>query len=277
MKRFYIITNEKKDVGNEVTNQIKSMLEAKGCTCILSQKDEKGYISKDTVPSNLDCGIVLGGDGTLIRAARELHDYDIPLIGVNLGTLGYLAEVERQNIGECLDELIADRGITENRMLLHGMVNDAKDHISLNDIVVTRLGELRIIHFDIYVNGELLNSYQADGVIVSTPTGSTGYNLSAGGPIVEPTASMFVITPICSHALNTSSIVLSAEDQIDIVIGKSRDGTNEKAGVSFDGAKTIELQSGDRVTVKRSKKTTRLLKLSQVSFLDTLRRKMKGN
>ncbi|MEG1957146.1 MAG: NAD(+)/NADH kinase, partial [Lachnospiraceae bacterium] len=140
-----------------------------------------------------------------------------------------------------------------------------------------RLGELRVIHVNVYVNGELLNSYQADGMIVSTPTGSTGYNISAGGPIVEPTASMIVLTPICSHALNTSSIVLSAEDEITIEIGPGRDGSIEHAGISFDGTKMIHVETGDSITIQKAEAITKLIKLSKVSFLDTLRKKMKGN
>ena len=130
---------------------------------------------------------------------------------------------------------------------------------------------------NVYVNGELLNSYQADGVIVSTPTGSTAYNLSAGGPIVEPTASMIVITPICSHSLNTSSIVLSAEDEIILEVALGRDGNIEEAGISFDGERNIEVRTGDKIIIRKAEEKTKLFKLSKVSFLETLRKKMKGN
>ena len=149
--------------------------------------------------------------------------------------------------------------------------------VALNDIVVCRKGELRVIHFRLYVNGALLNSYEADGIIISTPTGSTAYNLSAGGPIVEPTASLIVITPICSHALNTSSIVLSPEDEIVVEIGKGRDNAEQEVIVSFDGADTRVLRTGERVEIRRAKASTKFIKLSKVSFLETLRRKMKGN
>ena len=165
-------------------------------------------------------------------------------------------------------------------MMLSGEVsgNSSYRNVSVNDIVITRDGSLRIVHFDVYVNGTLLNSYIADGVIISTlARGTTGYNLSAGGPVVEPTASMFVITPICSHALNTSSIVLSAEDTIEVVISQGRYGKDEQALVTFDGADMLRLGTGDRVTIKKSNHVTRLAKLSEESFMKTMRKKMKGN
>lgn len=270
MEKFYVITNKSKDVSMETTFRIRKFLENQGKICILAEDGKK-------MPSDVDCVLVLGGDGTLIRAARELHAYDVPMIGINLGTLGYLTEVEVQNIETELKQILEKEVIVEARMMLKGTLDRQVEDVALNDIVVTRLGALRVIHFNIYVNGELLNSYQADGVIISTPTGSTGYNLSAGGPIVEPTASMIVITPICSHALNTSSIVLSAEDEIIVEIGQGRDGEIEEAGISFDGDRNIEVHTGDRIVIKKAEETTKLLKLSKVSFLETLRKKMKGN
>lgn len=275
MNKFYVITNRSKDASLEITHRVQKSLEENGKICILADE-------KKPAPKEIDCVLVLGGDGTLIRAARELRSYDVPMLGINLGTLGYLAEVEVQNIESALKQLIEQEVNVEARMMLKGTVQHELEEVilkdtALNDIVVTRLGALRVIHFNIYVNGELLNSYQADGVIISTPTGSTGYNLSAGGPIVEPTASMMVITPICSHALNTRSIVISAEDEIAIEIGPGRDGKVEEAGVSFDGDRNIEVHTGDRIVIKKAKETTKLLKLSKVSFLETLRKKMKGN
>lgn len=270
MNKFYVITNKSKDVSLETTQRIQKYIESKGKECVLA-------VDGKAVPKDIDCVLVLGGDGTLIRAARELRSYDVPMIGVNLGTLGYLTEVEVQNIESAIDQLVSDKPVVEARMMLKGTLNNQLEDIALNDIVLTRLGSLRIIHFNIYVNGALLNSYQADGVIISTPTGSTGYNLSAGGPIVEPTASMIVITPICSHALNTSSIVLSAEDEIVLEVGQGRDGKVEEAGISFDGDRNIEVHTGDKIVIQKAKDTTKLLKLSKVSFLEILRKKMKGN
>ena len=277
MDRFYIIANELKDIGYQITQEIQTYIEENGKECIVATKDTEGHIVPGTVPEGIECAIVLGGDGTLIRAARELKEYHIPLIGVNMGTLGYLTEIEVDRIEESLDQILSGHYMLEDRMMLDGIFDDGGENVALNDIVLSRKGNLRIIHFNVYVNGTLLNSYEADGIVISTPTGSTAYNLSAGGPIVEPTASLIVITPICSHALNTSSIVLSAEDEIRIEIGEGRHGRSEEVYISFDGTDTREIVTGQTVTIRRSAMITKLMKLSKVGFLEILRRKMKGN
>ena len=276
MERFYIVTNDGKDKDRKITRHICDILKRAGKTCLLAQKDEKKNIIPDTVPRELDCAIVIGGDGSLIEVARLVKS-EIPMLGINMGTLGYLTEVEISDLDEAIGKILDGNYQIESRMMLEGSFEKADSDIALNDIVVSRKGDLRVIHFNIYVDGAFLNSYEADGMIVSTPTGSTAYNLSAGGPIVEPTASMIVLTPICSHALNTSSIVLPAEDEIVIEIGEGRNGREEEVFVTFDGADVVELRTGDKVTITKSQHETKLMKLSKVSFLEILRRKMKGN
>lgn len=277
MDRFFIVTNDGKDIDHAITNKVKGLLETAGKTCILCQKDEHKNIVKGSIPEEIDCAIVIGGDGSLIEVARLLRKEDSPILGINMGTLGYLTEIEVNRIDEAIGQILEGNYILEKRMMLQGIFEDGSHKVSLNDIVLSRKGALRIIHFQLYVNGELLNSYEADGVIISTPTGSTAYNLSAGGPIVEPTASLIVVTPICSHALNASSIVLPAEDEIVIEIGMGRHGSEEEVYVTFDGADTVALRTGDKVMVQKSDASTTIMKLSKVSFLETLRRKMKGN
>ena len=275
MEHFFIVTNDGKDKGQKVTGEVIRILEASKKRCTRCLKDENKRIIKESIPEQFDCVVVIGGDGTLIEAARALHGRNIPILGINMGTLGYLAEVEVGYIEEALSSLISGKYEVENRMMLEGKLGESFQDVSLNDIVVARSASLRLIHFRLYVNGELLNSYEADGVIISTPTGSTAYNLSAGGPIVEPTAEMIVITPICSHALNTSSIVLSAEDELVIEIGEGKHNTIEEACIAFDGSDTIPMVTGDRVIIRRSGAAAKIIKLNKVSFLETLRRKMK--
>ena len=270
MNKFYIITNLLKDKTLETTYRIKKYIEEHGRECVLATPER-------ILPEGTDCVLVLGGDGTLIRAARDMHTYDVPLLGINIGTLGYLTEVELQYVEVAFDQLIDGDMQVQKRLMLRGIINEEEQHLAFNDIVVTRLGALRVIHFKLYVNGELLNTYHADGMIVSTPTGSTAYNLSAGGPIVEPTASIIVITPICSHALNTSSIVLSAEEEIMIEITPDREGNSQTVGLSFDGENNMEMKTGDRLVIRKSESETELLKLSDISFLERMRWKMKGN
>ena len=278
MDSFYIITNILKDKDYAVTEKICNYIMQKGKKWTLAKKDEEGHILPGTVPSDAECGLVLGGDGTLIRAIRDLEGEELPLLGINLGTLGYLAEVELKDYQYAIDRLCGEEhAAIELRMMLEGVAGDEKKDLAVNDIVLTREGNIRIVQFNVYVNGTLLNTYLADGVIISTPTGSTGYNLSAGGPVVEPTASIIVITPICSHALNTSSVVLSAEDVIEVELGEGRDGSIESGMAYFDGAAAMPMVTGDRIRIEKSTKATRIIKINNISFLETLRKKMRNN
>ena len=181
-----------------------------------------------SIPENTQCIIVLGGDGTLIRCAGAVLGMNIPLIGMNLGTVGYLCDIDEQNWKESLTQLIEDRYTVEDRMMLTGYSEKlSRPSIclnALNDIVIFRYGDLRVVDYKLYVNHELLNTYTADGLIVSTPTGSTGYSMSCGGPIVDPAASMIVITPISPHTWGTRSIVLNSEDEIMVEIGERHSG-----------------------------------------------------
>lgn len=275
MKKFYVITNRLKDEKYEITAKVQSCIESMGGICYLCKSDED--LKNEVESLNVDCVLVIGGDGTLIRASRQLFGLEIPLLGINMGTLGYLTEVEVQNVENAIEQLINDKFSIENRMMLYGSTSSKKRDVALNDIVVTRSGFMRILSFNLYVNGQFLNSYQADGIIVSTPTGSTAYNLSAGGPIVEPTASLIVVTPVCSHALNSSSIVFSDKDEIVIEIGERREGQIDEAAIAFDGVEVATIHTGDVIRIKKAHQTAKIIKLSKISFLETLREKMKGN
>lgn len=284
MKNFYVVANPEKDPGFERTKAIKQFLELRGARCAYEgmervyEKSEKVGHVFEQIPADTECVVVLGGDGTLIQAAGRLARKNIPLIGINLGTMGYLAEVEKDNIFPMLERLLGDEYEVEERMMLCGKVyinNKSEDTLSaLNDIAITRSGVLRVVGFKIYVNGKLLNIYEADGMIVSTPTGSTGYSLSAGGPIVEPDAKVILITPICPHTLNTRAIILSAEDDVRIEIAPGRRQEKDTAEVAFDGGRTSSLTSGDYVVIKKAQEITRIIKMSRESFLDVLSRKM---
>lgn len=277
MNKFLIIVNETKEQGGIVANRIQSYLEAKKKICIFPEYDEAGYIIAEKLSDKIDCAIVVGGDGTLIRASRVLVFEEIPILGVNLGTLGYLTEIEVQSIEVAIDQLLKGDYSIENRMMLYGKVRNEEREIALNDIVVSRSGNLRILNFRLYVNGEYLNTYQADGIIISTPTGSTAYNFSAGGPIIEPTASMIAVTPICSHALDNRSIVFSADDEVMIELGARGKNELATAEISFDGVELTSIAEGESVVIKRARETTKLIKLKKTSFLETVREKMKGN
>jgi len=283
VNKFYIITNHHKDEELVITNTIKDYLESNGKQCIIQENEEEKsdkyiFTNADLIPDDVECIMVLGGDGTLIQAARDVAAKGIPLLGVNLGTLGYLAEIEKQNIFPALDKLMKDEYVIEKRLMLKGEVYKNEKTVlknrALNDIVINREGSLRIVDYDIYVNGEFLVSYSADGIIISTPTGSTGYNLSAGGPIVDPKADILTVTPICSHNLNSKSIVLSASEKVVVKIGPGRKTEHETAVATFDGDTRINMVTGDYIEITKSTKRTQIIKLSKISFLEALRNKM---
>lgn len=276
MKHFFVIANKTKDPDHCYTDRISSYLQKHDAQvfCLVNEREAEPI----RAPEGIECAIVLGGDGTLLKAAGDLMEREVPLLGVNLGTLGYLAEVEIGNIEPALDKLLCGDYTKEARMMLSGSIFREEKRIvhdfALNDIVISRCGSLQILHFNIYVNGRFLNGYGADGMIVATPTGSTGYNMSAGGPIVEPGASLLLLTPICPHTLNTRSIVLSPEDEVVIEIPEGRENCVQTVEASFDGSHKVLLQTGDKIVVKKASKTTEILKLNTESFLEILHKKM---
>jgi len=279
MKHFYLIANPLKDGTGEAKEQIKRYLKQHGAfceSCPQNQNSEGNYFTDEkAIPPQTQCVITLGGDGTLIQAARDLVSRSLPLIGINMGNLGYLTQVGRgESVTPMLDALLNDQFRLEKRMMLKGTVSGGRKEqhsIALNDIVLTRKSVLQVLKFHVYVNGELLNEYCADGMIVSTPTGSTAYNLSAGGPIVSPQAELMVLTPVCAHSVYAKSIVLPAWDYIQIQA--ARQGEQEQTAV-FDGDKVIDLAGEQVLNIKKSECYTTLIQIRGGSFLDNLRSRM---
>lgn len=283
MKRFHITTNKQKDPTLAITGALREYLEKKGAVCTVQSVDRKTGEDYDArrVPVDTECILVLGGDGTLIQAAGAFKDTGIPLYGINLGTLGFLADTDKNGMLEAMDRLLRDDFFKESRMMIQGkcwkQYTETKKCFALNDITIMRKGSLRVLQLNIAVNGEHLYTYKADGILISTPTGSTAYNLSAGGPIVSPTASMMILTPICPHTLNKRSIVLSAEDVISISL-EEKDGMSgreeEEAEIVFDGNYAIPMGYEDRVDIFKAEMSTKLLRTNRLSFLENLRKKM---
>ena len=286
MKKFYIITNSAKDKGLKFTDEIVKYLKDHGRQCQVQQAERKKegafhYTDPDLIPEGTECLLVLGGDGTLLQAARDVVHREIPMLGINLGTLGFLAEVDKQSVYPALDQLMADDYEIEERMMLTGTVIRGDKvigrDVALNDIVIGRDGPLRVVRFKNYVNDVYLNSYNADGIIIATPTGSTGYSLSCGGPIVAPNGAMTLMTPIAPHTLNTRSIIFPAEDVITVELGKGRKQDMEKGLASFDGDTVIPMITGDRIVIQKASVSSRILKLNHLSFVEVLRQKMHNN
>ncbi len=278
MRKFYVITNRNRDRNLAVTNRIRKYLVQHGCEAEVSAEgplEDGHYTDSSLIPEGTEGIIVIGGDGTLIAAARDVVDTDLPMLGVNQGTLGYLTDVEVDGLGTALDRLIDDRFEVEERMMLCGRVTSAEGQLlaesrALNDVVIRASGSLRIVEYEVSVNGRFLSNFRADGIIVCTPTGSTAYSMSAGGPIIEPRAQMMVITPICPHTLNTRSIVLSADDTVSVSV---KDGDSV---AFFDGHSSVELKEGDIVDVRRSSKVTHIIRINPGSFLSVLSNKFRS-
>ena len=278
MKRFHIVVNDEKDKELTVSKGIIDYLKDRGVEASLERirRDES---LPQAYSGDIDCIITLGGDGTFIQVASRAAGSNIPMLGVNLGTTGYLTEIEKDGIYPALDRVLASEYEIENRMMLSGEYLGGEEgwqRFALNDIVITRIGSLRAVSYELIVNGRRLNTYDADGMIVSTPTGSTGYSLSAGGPIVEPTARLIVVNPICPHTLNTRAIVLSADDIIKIRVLGGRFAQEYEAGASCDGGATVCLKAGSEVEIRCAEVETKLLRLGKESFLDHLSRKLNG-
>lgn len=220
--------------------------------------------------SECDLLISIGGDGTFLKSARL--SCEKPIIGVNTGTLGYLTEITPDDLENVLKEILNGNYYIEERMMLEGEIIKNNGEIveipkALNEIGISK-NVFGVVRFDVLVNEKLINSYTADGILVCTPTGSTAYNLSCGGPIVDPTAEIITLTPIAPHSIINRSIVLSNTSVVDIIISELRENTTSY--VLYDGH-PIEVFSGDTIRIKKSDKITKIIKLENRSFIDNIR------
>ena len=277
MNNFLIIANKQKDINLEITEQIKHHITRMGAVCNVYDQYNRNVTSID-IPEGTQCILVIGGDGTILAAARMLVGNTIPLLGINLGTLGFLADVNLADLSKTLDLLLKDQYQVENRIMLTAEVykqgEKAATYIALNDFNINRCGASRVIGLKVGINGSTIDCYRADGVIVCTPTGSTGYNLSAGGPIINPTCENFVITPICPHSLTARSIVLAKEDVVTVEVEQIRSNIKEEAIISFDGREGLSIVPGDQVKIYKSQEVTPFIKATEVSFVQILKEKL---
>jgi NAD+ kinase len=231
-------------------------------------EDDAGMVAR------ADLVIVLGGDGTMLHAARLMRGSRAPILGVNLGSLGFTTEVAPEELLHRLDEVFAGRYRVDERMKLScQLLRDGAAVLEedvLNDVVLSKGALARIADHEMLIDGEYVTTYKADGVIISTPTGSTAYSLSAGGPIVHPSMECVVVSPICSHALTQRSLVVSADRTITVVLK----GGAADAFITLDGQVGQPLQSGDRVVVRRSPSRLQLIRNPAMSYFQVLRQKL---
>lgn len=229
----------------------------------------------ERMQDEVELAIVLGGDGTMLGAARQFAGSGIAILGVNLGGLGFITEVPPTQIFEVLEDALSGRSLIEERLMLHAEITRAtgakESYLSLNDIAVSKGATARIVDFRTSVDGKFINLFKADGVIVASPTGSTAYSMSAGGPIVYPTVDCLLLTPICPHMLTNRPIVLAADAEVEITLGSS----NDEAIITYDGVTAGQFAPGDTVTIRRSASKARLIMPRDRDHFHMLRSKLK--
>lgn len=282
MKKVAILPNVDKDKGLETTKRLVGYLQEKGCEPQLSERVAElaglpQYARAEAdLYSQSDLLISLGGDGTLLGIGRKTARFETPILGINLGTLGFLTAEEKTHAELAIDKVLKGEYKLEKRMMLECSIAHGKEReegiIALNDICITRGNLYKILQFHVYVNDEYVDTLLADGVIICTPTGSTAYNLSAGGPVLKADAEIIAITPISPHTLTSRPIVVSAEDVVTVEVKPSREDT--PFTVSADGQDNYTLTGKNVVQIKKAEVCTTIIKTKPQSFYDVLRHKL---
>ncbi len=276
-----IISKPQKPELEEILADLLAWLSGHGFTFLLDlnsarylNREDEAVERPEMAEQNPDIVITLGGDGTLLSAARAFAQSDVPLLGVNLGSLGFLTEVPLNELYTTLESWLAGNGVFDVRSLMHTvLVRD--DRIfrhweALNDVVLAKGAIARIGEFAIELDGQFVARFRADGIIVSTPTGSTAYNLAANGPIVMPSVDGLVITAICPHLLTIRPIVVPGSSEIAVTV----DVVPHETYITVDGQEVVELLLGDRIVCRRSERKVRLLRLRENGLFNVLRSKL---
>ena len=273
MVKIAVLTNKTKDKSFSIADKVVSYLAGKAEVympddgMLLTDYGVR-YLPYNEIFKVAEIAIVIGGDGTILRAAPDCAMSKIPALGINLGTVGFLTEVEVSDIENSLDKLLRGQYIKERRMLLKATINDGEECHVLNDIVVSKRDHQQLIHLDLFADGELVYHYKADGLIIATPTGSTGYSISAGGPVVDPKMDLYIATPICAHMLLARSAVLGADKSLEIRLG------GIDAILSADGLMRGIITCNDTVKIEKSEYEFELIKIGDSSFYNTLINKL---
>ena len=283
--KVIITPNPYRDKNLSCAAEAKKILENAGIETVvcLAFEVDKDFVLPKTVDlkelnrelKNSDMLICFGGDGTLLHASKAATYHGVPVLGVNIGTMGFMAELESSEIGQLANLARQDYRLEERMMLSVSVLRDGAEVLhenALNDAVITKGAVARVIQMDIYCDGIEAISFSGDGVIVCTPTGSTAYSMSAGGPIVEPVAENIVITPVCAHTMLSRPIVTAGSRTIDVRIGRIG---RKNAFLSVDGGRAFRLNTGDTIRIQRSRYTTKLVRLSNKSFFEILNKKLK--
>jgi NAD+ kinase len=275
-----ILVNPHKPGSLPTLHALRAALKAHGCTAVLDEDTAAHAGEKDGVPAaefarHVEIAAVLGGDGTMLHALSKLGDFEKPVAGINIGTLGFLTSCTDDELDVFAEAIAHGRYTTSVRTLLEATVHREgmapETFIALNEVTLARGDTGRLVSLRAQVNGELLNDYRADGLIVATPTGSTAYSLSAGGPLIAPNAGVFVITPICPHSLSQRSLVLSDNSTVEL---SSEDRDSCPMIFTVDGRDSTHIEAGGRIEVRKAARSFHLLRLEGRSFYGALRQKL---
>ena len=281
MKTVGIVPNYNKEPAMKLVNELAEFLLKKECKVVLTYKiaemtglNDLG-VTKYELYSKSDFIIVLGGDGTLLDTGRKAAKFGTPLLGINMGTMGFLATADGSEAETAIEKVLNGEYKIEKRLMLESEIisdtDNPKQYIAVNDVCISRGVFTKITEYNIYVNEEYLATFRADGIIISTPAGSTAYNLSAGGPVLKPDIACMVITPICPHSLHSRSIVVSADDTVRI---EASFGSNGDIIMSMDGQTSVILNNGDIINVRKSANSINIIKTNTRSFYEILRKKL---
>ncbi|OPY09750.1 MAG: putative inorganic polyphosphate/ATP-NAD kinase [Syntrophus sp. PtaB.Bin001] len=279
IKRIGIIANIRKATALECSADLRKWLLEQGMEVFLDKEiaaaiGEKEGLDRRDLAEQSDLLVVLGGDGAMLRAARSVREFEIPIVGINLGTFGYLTEINLNEMYPSLERILRGDYSTEDRMMLDLQVlRDGRtscEFTVLNDVVISRGNLSRIIDMETAVDDHYLTTFRADGLIISTPTGSTAYSLSAGGPIVFPSQNVIIVNPICPHTLTNRPIILPCNMTVTVKVWSEEEGVN----VDLDGQESVSLKSGDTLIVRRSRYVTTLVSSSNRDYLEILRSKL---
>lgn len=279
MKKIGIVCKPKRDHAEPVMRELLAWLEARKCSVVLDE-DTAALVGRtsphkrEDVPAQVELMVVLGGDGTMLSVARATVGLDVPILGVNLGSLGFLTEVTLEHLYPTLERIHAGQYEVQERPMLKARVRrdgEVKfDHEVLNDVVISKGAIARIIELETYVDGRFLTTYRADGLIISSPTGSTGHSLSAGGPILIPTLPAIILNPICPFTLSNRPLVLPDGVQVEVVLMTP----GQDVHVTFDGQVDFALECRDKVEVRKGPHCFHLIKLPENDYFSLLRDKL---
>lgn len=281
IKKIGIVSKPKKAEIREIVPQLVEWLRERDVEVLIDKEtgsileSSEKWLTRNELPGKVDLLIVLGGDGTLLAAARALYRHEIPIFAVNLGDLGFLTAITRDELYPALEGVLSGNFRSERRVQIEGELVRADEILStfraLNDVVLNKGAIARIQDFEVYADGEFISNYKSDGLIVSTPTGSTAYSLAAGGPVVSPSVEAFIVTPICAHTLTNRPLVLRDSATIEIVVKSQR----EAAYLTVDGQVGIATHSEDIVRVRKSCSFIELVQPPQRNYFEILRQKLK--